>query len=178
MKSAKLYLLGLYLHLLLSIGIPAGIFYFCSDGWNAFGIGLLLFYLTMIFATLLTGCVCTVMSVIAYRKKEAEKLKTSWKLLKINTIPFYLLNFIYSFFIWFILVGASRGIMIIFVPIPILITGLTIIPGGVIGICLIRLLRSQSENPIKPAKIHYFLQMIFILDIISTIILLKKQRFL
>ena len=174
MKSAKVFLTGMYVHLFLSIAIPISIFCFCLDGWDMLGIGLIFFYLFMIVAVQIMGCVCFVMAIDAYRRNEYDKLFNGWKMLKLGAIPFYIINFLYSFIVWFILVGASRGILILLVPIPIIITCLMIVQSGGVGICYIMYLRKQFESDKKPSSIHYIMQVISVLDIISTIIILKK----
>ena len=40
MKSAKAFLIGMYVHLILSIGVPITIFLIASRGWNAPAIAL------------------------------------------------------------------------------------------------------------------------------------------
>ena len=117
-KLAKIFLTGMYLHLVLSIAVPVGMLYFGSDGWNVTVIGLFAFYLAMAALVHIAGWGCVVAAVTAYRRNEADKLRQSWKWLKLWSIPFYVLNFLYSFFVWFVLVGASRGIMIFLVPYP------------------------------------------------------------
>ncbi len=176
MKSAKLFLIGMYVHLFLSIIIPISILYFCFDGWDILGIGLLLFYLFMIVVVQIMGCVCFVMAIDAYRKNEWDKLFSGWEKLKLGAIPFYVINFLYSFIAWFILVGASRGILILLVPIPIIITCLMIVQSGGVGIFYIMYLRKHLEYNKRPSNIHYIMQVLSVFDIISTIIILKKYN--
>lgn len=174
MRSAKVFLAGMYVHLVLSILIPVIVLFFFKDGWNTLGIGPVLFYFTMILAVQITGWVCVGMAANAYRLNRTECLRSSWKLLKLYGIPFYVLNFLYSFFAWFILIGASRGIMIILVPIPIIITCLMILQSGCVGIYYIMHLRKTSDDGSKPSGIHYLLQLLGVLDVISTIFLLHR----
>lgn len=174
MKSAKLFLYGMYFHLFLSIVVPIGILVFSSNGWNSVGIGLLLFYLAMIAVVQIIGWVCVGMAIAAYRQNKGEKLRNGIRILKFYSIPFYVVNFLYSFFAWFVLVGASRGILILLVPIPIIITYLMIFQSGCVGICYIMYLRKQPENQGKPNGVHYALQLIPVLDIIGTIMILRK----
>lgn len=173
-RSAKIFLIGMYLHLILSIAVPAGILYFSDGGWNGIGIGLLVFYLLMIAAVQITGWVCVAMGVIACRRNKAAELRQSWKLLKLWSIPFYVLNFIYSYLAWFVLVGASRGILLILVPIPIMLTCLMVVQSGCVGVCYILLLRKRDGY--RPSGIHYVLQLLSVVDVISTIILLKSSK--
>ena len=174
-KSAKVFLAGMYLHFVLSIAVPIGILYFSDgEGWNSMGIGLLEFYLRIIAAVQLAGWVCVAVGVASYRKNKASELRQSWKLLKLWSIPFYVLNFIYSLFAWLLLIGGSRGLFALLIPIPIIITCLMIVQSGCVGICYIMLLRKRYGN--KPARIHYVLQLLSVVDIISTITILKSYK--
>lgn len=169
----------MYLQLVLSIAVPVGILYFSGGGGNATGAGLvvfylLVFYLLMIAAVQIAGWVCVAVGVVAYRRNNAAELRQSWKLLKLWSIPFYVLNFLWSFLVWFVLVGASRGILFLLVPIPVIITCLMIVQSGCVGICYIMLLRKRYGN--QPSGIHYVLQLLSVVDIISTITILKSYK--
>lgn len=176
MKSAKIFLAGMYLHLVLSIGVPIGILLFSQDGWNGLSIGLLLFYLAVILAVQIAGWICVVLAAAAYRQKKGDELRKGWKLLKLSSIPFYILNFAYSCLAWMALIGGSRGIMVIFLPIPIFITCLMVFQSGCVGICYVMYLRGQPENGGKPSRIHYLLQLVSVLDIVSTVVLLRAYK--
>lgn len=178
MKSAKLFLFGMYLHLLLSIACPIGILYFGleAQAWTPPAVMLLLFYLAMIAVVQIVGWICVGCAAAAYRRNRADQLRQGWKLLKLWSIPFYMLNFLYSLFAWFILVGASRGILFLLIPIPIAITCLMIVQSGCVGICYIMYLRKQPENGGKPFGMHYVFQLLSVLDIISTIVILRKFK--
>jgi len=173
-KSAKVFLAGMYVHLFLSVLIPVIVLFFCKDSWNVLGIGVLLFYLAMISTVHIAGWVCVVRAVNAYHHNQADRLRSGWRLLKLYAIPFYVLNFLYSFLVWFVLIGASRGIMALLVPIPIIITCSMIFQSGCVGICYIMHLRDTAENGSKPSKIHYLLQILGVLDVISTVFLLCR----
>ncbi|MDO4336604.1 MAG: hypothetical protein Q4C91_00770 [Eubacteriales bacterium] len=86
MRSAKLFLFGMYLHLCLSVAVPLGILYFSADGWNAAGIGLLFGYLAMIIAVHIVGWIAVGMAAEAYHQNQWEKLRSSWRLLKLNSM--------------------------------------------------------------------------------------------
>ena len=174
MRSAKVFLWAMYLHLLFSIGVPAGILVFCmKDGWNAVGIGLLLLYWLEIVVVQIIGWVCGAMAIVAYKNGRWEELLCGWKWLKLKSIPFYIVNFIYSVLVWFVLIGASRGIMILLVPIPIIYTCTMIVQSGCIGICYIKYLRKSREGKRRPSGLHYVLQLLAMADIISTILILR-----
>lgn len=172
MKTAKLFLTGMYLHLILSAVTPIGII--LAGEWNLVSYGLFFFYLLMIGVMQLTGWICAGCSVAAYRRGDGVKLRKSVKILKLYSIPFYLLNFIISFVYWFFILAGSRGILFFLIPIPIAITCLIIFQTGCVGICYIMYLRKQPENHKKPSGIHYLMQLVSVLDVISTIYIFRK----
>lgn len=172
MKTAKLFLTGIYLHLFLSAVTPIGIL--LAGEWNRFSYGLFFFYLLMIGMMHLTGWICVGFSVAAYRRGYGEKLKKGVKILKLYSIPFYLLNFIISFVYWFFILAGSRGILFFLLPIPIVITCLIIFQTGCVGICYIMYLRKQLKNQKKPSGIHYLIQLIPVLDVISTLYIIPR----
>jgi len=169
MKIAKIFLVGMYIHLICSIIMPISIY---TNSPISFGL-FILFLVEIVIVNML-GWVTVGVAIAIYKQGKIEKLRASLKLLKFGSIPFYILNFIWSFFIWFILVGASMGFMILTVPIPIIFTCIMIFQSGCIGILYIKYLHKQTENQDKPSKIHYLLQIISVFDIISTALILKK----
>ena len=174
MKSAKIFLAGMYLHLVLSIGIPLGIF--SQGSWNSLSAGLLMFYLAAILAVQVAGWACVGMAAAAYRHNKGEELKKGWKLLKLASIPFYIFNFFYSYLAWMVLIGASRGLMALFLPIPIFVTCLMVFQSGCVGICHVMDLRRQAEKSGNPSRLHYLLQLVPVLDIISVILLMRADK--
>lgn len=171
----------MYFHLLCSIAVPVILWNFCLDGYNAVGIGAILFYILEIVIVHILGWVCIGCAASAYFQNKEAALKKGWKLLKLSSIPFYAVNFIYSAFIWFLLIGASRGIFLLLLPILFCITCLMVFQGGCVGICHIMLMRRQCMKnnpdgmPSAPSPVHYLLQLIPVLDIISTVILLHRD---
>jgi len=174
MKSAKILLLGMYIHLLLSIIVPITIF--IKGEWNSYTLGLLLFYVLMISAVHITGWICVAMAVNAYRKGDGGLLRNGLKLLKLGSIPFYILNFIYSFVVWFLLIGASRGLMGLLLPLPVAITCIMVFQSGCLGCCYVKYLKNQSKDHIKPAGIHYILQILPVFDVFSTIAIFRQFK--
>ena len=176
MKSAKAFLIGMYVHLILSIGVPITIFLIASRGWNAPAIALFSFYLLMVGAVHLLGWISAGLAVSAYYKREYEKIWSGWRLLKLRSIPFYIVNFIYSFLVWFVLIGASRGILVLLAPIPVIVTCSMVVQSGIYGICVILALRKMPEYGGRPTAVHYVLQLMSVLDLISTVVILKRYR--
>ena len=129
MKTAKLFLAGMYIHLVLSVAAPIGILYL---GWGGAGWGrsnsmLLLVYLLAIGMVQLLGWISVGAAVSAYRRNDMACLLSGWRTLKLGAIPFYILNFLWSVLAWGAIAAASRGIFLLLVPIPIGITWLMVI---------------------------------------------------
>ncbi len=181
MKSAKLFFIGLHIHLILSILVLVMLF---IDQWGGFAILFFWFYLLMIAVVVITGWVTVVMAFLANKDQKYNELKKAWLLLKLGSIPFYIVNFFYSFFVWFILVVASRGIFILLVPIPIILTCTFIYQSGCVSAFYINSLRYKLmvNSSVLPysyqniSSIHYLLQFIPILDVISTLVIWNQCK--
>lgn len=175
MKTAKLFLAGMYVHLLLSAAAPIGILYLGWEkkGWNRSNAALLLSFLLMTGLVQLLGWIHAGASISAYRRNDMARLRSGWRTLKLGAIPFYILNFIWSSLAWGALVAASRGTLLLLVPIPIGVTWLMVIQSGVTGWLYIRCLRESGEDA---AMLHSVCQFIPVLDVSSTLLLLRRRR--
>lgn len=181
LKSAKLFFIGLHMHLIFSILVMVILF---IDQWNELGTLFFGFYLFMIAVVVIIGWVTVVMAFLANRDQKYNELKKAWLLLKLGSIPFYIVNFFYSFFVWFILVAASRGIFIILVPIPIILTCTFIYQSGCVSAFYINSLRynimmntsNSSYLHQNISCIHYLLQFIPVLDVISTFLIWNQCK--
>lgn len=173
MKTAKLFLAGMYVHLVLSVIAPAGILYLgWGSGWNGANSKLLLFYLAMVGLMQLLGWVSAGAAILAYRRNDTGRLLSGWRTLKLGAIPFYLLNFVWSFFVWGSIVAASRGIFIFLVPIPVCVTWLMVIQSGVSGWLAIRCLREEGQDVFI---LHTVCQFLPVLDVLSALLLLRRR---
>lgn len=175
MKTAKLFLVGMYIHLVLSVAAPIGILYL---GWGGAGWGrsnsmLLLVYLLAIGMVQLLGWISVGAAVSAYRRNDMACLLSGWRTLKLGAIPFYILNFLWSVLAWGAIAAASRGIFLLLVPIPIGITWLMVIQSGFTGWLYIRCLRESGEDA---AVLHSVCQFLPVLDVLSTLLLLRRRR--
>lgn len=164
MKSAKIFLAGMYVHLALSIAIPILLIRdtVSHRGWTPLSVGLLLLLLLEAGALLLLGWIA---ALLAWRAGRQE-LRSGWLLLKLGSIPFYVLNFLYSALVWLGLAAASRGILIVLVPIPIVYTWLLTVQSGLVGLCL---LRREGVG-----GLHQLAQFIPVADVASTLLLLGR----
>ena len=174
MKTAKLFLAGMYVHLLASVAAPIGIV--ClgwgGAGWNRSNGTLLLAYLLVIGLVQLLGWVSAGAAVLAYRRNDMARLRSAWRTLKLGAVPFYILNFLWSVLAWGALTAASRGVFLLLVPIPIGLTWLMIVQSGVTGWLAIRCLRESGEDA---AILHSVCQFLPVLDVLSTLLLLRRR---
>lgn len=174
MKTARLFLAGMYPHLVLSIAAPIGILYlgWGGAGWNRSNGSLLLAYLLAVGLVQLLGWISAGASIRAYRRNDMARLLSGWRTLKLGAIPFHILNFLWSVLAWGALVAASRGVFILLVPIPICLTWLMVVQSGVTGWLYIRCLRESGEDA---AILHSVCQFIPVLDVLSTLLLLRRR---
>ena len=63
---------------------------------------LLLFYFLLVIAVIVSGWFCVGLAVSAYRRREYVKLRKGWRTLKYASIPFYVINFLCNFRVWFV----------------------------------------------------------------------------
>lgn len=171
MKSAKLFLGGMYLHLALSVAVPVAMI--LLPHWNG-GQGLFFFYLVFIGVLFVLGWVAVAMAARAGSGQDVQGLWSAWRLLKLWSIPFFVLNFLYSVLAWFIIVAASRGIF--FMLLPIAITCTLILQTGCVGCVAVKNLRARSAPETRPDRVHYLLQLLPVADVFSTLVLLRRTK--
>lgn len=173
MKSAKCFLAGMYLHLALSVAVPIGVPLLAGreDGWNSLCTGLLLLYLAAVLLVQLAGWACALSARRAAKRGEEDLLRTWWLFLKLCSIPFYILNFLWSLFVWGLFLLASRGILL--APVPFVITCLMAVQTGLVGLCYLRLQKRQGR-PVS--GLHTVCQLLPVLDILSTLRLARRLR--
>lgn len=121
------------------------------------------------------GWISAVLAVKMFMQSQTDQLSKAWVLLKIKTIPFYILNFAVCFMVGFGLTLATAGFLSFIIIIMIIYTCTFIVQSGFFGAANIILLRRKYGKE-QISAIHYFLQFISVLDVISTIILFKKIK--
>lgn len=177
MKSAKVFLIGMYVHFAASVAFPVAIFFACAgSGWTPLGVGLLIAYLLEVAAVQLAGWAAVVCAIRLSRRREMGKLRQGWRLLKFASIPFFIANFFYSALIWFLLTAASRGLFGFLIPIPVWITWQMIVQSGFVGWRWLKQTRLELEDGPRPGKLHYLWQILPVTDVIDTAVLLRRYR--
>jgi hypothetical protein len=116
-----------------------------------------------------------------YKSGDYNSLRKHMKMLKLGTIPYFILNFILYFLLFLLFFAASRG-LIIFTPIPLLLllpiffTYLTVLFTSCYGIGFIAIINKENNTKSGNLIVHVLLQLCFVLDVVSTIILLTKYK--
>ncbi len=177
MKSARAFVIGMYVHFTASVALPVTIFIVCAGkGWNGLGVGLLAAYLLEVLIVQILGWVAVASAIRLSRRGEMGKLREGWRLLKFASIPFFIANFGYSVFVWFLLTAASRGLFGLLAPIPIFITWYMIVQSGFVGWRWLKYKRRDPGDDPRPGKLHYLWQILPVADVIDTAVLLRRYR--
>lgn len=171
MTSAGIFLAWMYLHLACSVAFPVALL--AVGEWNDLTWSLFLGYLLEVVLLQVWGWVTVMLAVIAHRRGNAQKLQKGWVLLKLGSVPFFLMNFAYSCVFWFVIVVGSRGILGIFLPIPVAVTCLMILQTGCVGCCQVRQIRRKIPSL---GGRHYLFQLLPVADVFDTIYLLKRDK--
>lgn len=180
MKIVKAFFVMLYIQLVLQYCIiPVSIFGTDENTgeFKAWAVVFGVLLLISLVAIQVVGWISAVTAVKMYFNSKHEALKKSWELLKFKTIPFYIFNFIYGIIYMIMIIGASRGLAVIAV-IPVLVpiwyTCAFIVQSGFFGAANVITMRKKHGDNIS--VIHYVLQFLPVLDVISTIILKNKCK--
>lgn len=171
MRKAKVLRFLMYMHLLASIAAPFMAVFFANKYKAASGWLIILIYVILIFSIQIYGWFCSVNARKLLKQGNISELREAWLLLKLKTIPFYILNYIYSFLIWFVIVAASRGIFIIFAWIPFAVTCSFIIQSGIYGYCYLKHVRDEHIMDVNNKQL--IIQFVPVLDIFGTLKLRK-----
>lgn len=120
------------------------------------------------------GCISAVLAIKMFFNSEEENLSKAWTLLKIKTIPFYVINFAICFPIGLMLTVATAGLLIFVGIVMIWYTCAFIVQSGFFGMANVITMRKKYGDSIS--VIHYVLQFLPVFDVISTIILKNKYK--
>lgn len=171
MRKAKVLRFLMYIHLLASIAVPFMAVFFANKYKAESGWLIILVYVILIFLIQIYGWLCSVNAGKLLKQGNISELREAWLLLKLKTIPFYILNYIYSFLAWFVIVAASRGIFIIFLWIPITLTCSFIIQSGIYGYCYLKHVRDEHIIDVNNSQL--LIQFVPVLDFFETLKLRK-----
>lgn len=117
-----------------------------------------------------------------YKNNEYNSLRKYMKRLKLGAVPYFILNFVLYFFLFTLFFAASRGIFIftpipLFFLVPIFFTYLSVLLTSCYGIGFAAILNKEKNLGSGKMIIHVLLQICFVLDVLSTIILIIKYKY-
>ncbi len=183
MKLARLTLLGLYMNFVLVILFLARLIFGLIDtkiqAWTFWIILIALIisgFLNVLMAVLNVFKVLTIM-----KNKDYDLLRKHMKMLKFGSILYFILNFVLYFLLFAIFILASRGILLIS-PFPLLFlipascAYFTVVITSVYGIGVLLSLLRNKKISLKGFILHIVMQLCFVLDILSTAIILIKFK--
>lgn len=183
MKPVRLALIGLYLNLfliiLLLVCFIGEVLFYGNAHWSNWVI-VALIAISGIF-NFIIAIANIINSITLFRNSDDVSLRQNMKTLKFGLIPYFFINFILYLFIFLILFAASRGIIIfspipLFFIIPIIFTYLAVLFTSFYGIGYVLILGKENRIKSNGLVIHVLLQLCFVLDVISTVILLAKYK--
>ena len=169
MKNIKTLVLFIYLYLI--ILVCESIFIVKEFEFKTYKIIpiIFLFWLSLYIYSIILNIKNTIK---LFRQNNILEIRKNVKIIKLSLIPFWILHFIISVIIMFVFLGISRGLGIIFIPIPIFFTYLFLLITSIFSIAFILLLNKNKY--LKHNYIHILLQLCFVIDIIDIIYLLRK----
>ena len=118
----------------------------------------------------------------SHRAEDRPLLRSAMKRIKLGSIPFFILNFLLCLGVGFVILGASRGFAVflpwvwLWVMCAVGITYCLAAGTSCYGIFFSRTLNKDGDLSTGSMVKHIILQLIFVADIIDTILLLKKFR--
>lgn len=183
MKFIRNALWGLYVNLFMIILLLFSSFYELIENGAVGWIQWLLLALIVISGIL--NLIFAVKNIIntcrLYKNGEYNSLRKYMKVLKLGSIPYFVLNFAIYFLLFMVLFAATHGVLVatpipfLFLP-PILFAYLTVLFTSSYGIGFLAIIKKEKRLKSRSLIIHVLLQLCFVLDIISTIILLIRYK--
>lgn len=183
MKIVKGLLIGLYTNILLVILLLVLIFMSITN--KSIGGWILLVVLSMAIISGIFNIVFGLLNIWntfqLYKNSEYEIIRKRMKVLKFGSIPFFIINFLVYFLLFFLFLAASRGILL-FTPIPlffiifIFFTYLVVLFTSSYGIGFLAIIKRKGRINTGSLIIHILLQLCFVLDVFDTFILLSKYK--
>jgi hypothetical protein len=113
-----------------------------------------------------------------YKANDADGLRRGMKQMKLASIPYFVVNFIYFAALALLAMVASRGI-VLFTPIPLifvlvmLFTYVIMSFTSIYGIVYLIWLKKSGETKLATMVVHIVMQLVFVLDILNTVFLLS-----
>ena len=161
--------------ILIGIGVLIG-----STDFDAGSSGLTLIFVGLGFGAgvlFLVGTPCVVLSITNIISKKPKNPHLIIMVIKLALIPFYIVNF----YTWLLIVGGfANPWLMIGIPLVMFLgvsfTYLTLIVTSIYNIAYMLRTHKYKERNLAPLVVHIFLQLFFISDIVSSIILYCKNK--
>lgn len=182
MKYVRNALIGLYVNLFLIV-----FFWIClfsgllkdDLGWKQ--IILIIFMVISGAFNIMFAIINFVNTYKLYKRNEFDYLRKYMKAIKLGAIPYFILNFIFFVLLFLLFAAATRGIMLV-TPMPLLFllpiffTYLSVIFTSSYGIGYTAILYKEQKLKSGKLVIHILLQLCFVMDVLDTIVLLRKYK--
>jgi len=136
----------------------------------------LLVFLFILFLFVVFAIVNIVFAIKCGIKNDIVKLNQCMKIVKFSSIPYFFINFICIGLLMTVLVAASRGFGIIYLPIPFILTWFVVLATSSYGIIELTILFKNNVITLKKYVFHLILQLCFVFDVISSIWIANKQK--
>jgi hypothetical protein len=138
--------------------------------------GLFIAFICIIILFIVFGMINIIYSIKCGLKREYKKLEKYMKILKLSSIPYFIINFICIGLFVVVLLAASRGFGIVYLPIPFILTWFVVVVTSSYGIVELIVLFGKKDISIKNFILYIILQLCFVIDIISTFWILKQIK--
>ena len=163
----------LYLNILL---IPSLFLFLILKGSNANIIGFIIAWCIWTVAFIIISIALLMDTITLVKNKDKSVLIRQMKKIKYSSITYFILNFIILGVVMIGVVMGSRGMGIILLPIPFILTYFILVATSFYGIGLLLLLYREGKITIKKFILFIILHLTFVLDIISTMLIMKICR--
>ena len=145
-----------------------------NNSINIFDKLLPVFFAIWFFVYIIFSIINIVSLIIDYKNNNKELLLKKTKRIKLGLIPFWIINFICYLPISIILLLVGHGFGFIIVPIFIFASYTVLILTSIFSIIYLKNLHKNNIIEFKQFLIHSILQLIFVIDIIDIIVIIKK----
>ena len=145
-----------------------------NDSFNGFYKLLPFLFIIWVFTYIIFSIINIISLAIDYKNNNTEIIFKKTKRIKLGLIPFWIINFICYLPISIILILVGHGFGFIIVPIFISASYMVLILTSIFSIAYLKNLHKNRKIEFKKFIIHSILQLIFVIDIIDIIIILKK----
>lgn len=185
MLRVNLFLAAVYLYLL-SIFVEIGVLYYFLKEASGFSKGIAIGGAIFVVICFIAVFAAILFNLAGARKyyggKNYSLLRKAMKRMKLGAVPFFIFNFLICLLVAAVMFGASRGFAV-FVPwvwawvfTAVAVTWIITAGSSCYGIFFARLLRQRGQIAASQMTKHIVLQLIFVLDVIDTLVLLKITR--